>query len=149
MQNAQLIRAMFFQDTPEALAMGFDFKPSEFSEKEARFSLELGAERLTYNHGPKFSSTVKWAAADDIKQVRLNFEDINGKQHEKIFTGQWALLRLFDASRIEKQSGNSFIVHFSVPDNVTHDIAYEVRPKSANNIFRRDVLTGFKLPETP
>ncbi|HMW71179.1 MAG TPA: type VI secretion IcmF C-terminal domain-containing protein, partial [Cellvibrionaceae bacterium] len=114
---------------------------------------EFGNERLTYNHGPKFSSTVKWSAADDIKQLRINFEDVNGKQHEKIYTGQWALLRLFDASRIEKQASGSYIVRFSVPDTIvqglTHDIAYEVRPKSATNIFRRDVLTGFRLPETP
>ncbi|HMY38459.1 MAG TPA: type VI secretion system membrane subunit TssM [Marinagarivorans sp.] len=153
MQNAQLIRGMFFQDGPDALSLGFDFKPFEFSEKEARFSLEFGNERLTYNHGPKFSSTVKWSAADDIKQLRINFEDVNGKQHEKIYTGQWALLRLFDASRIEKQASGSYIVRFSVPDTIvqglTHDIAYEVRPKSATNIFRRDVLTGFRLPETP
>ncbi|MEY4590521.1 MAG: hypothetical protein RL497_2597 [Pseudomonadota bacterium] len=153
MQNAQLIRSMFFQDGPDALSLGFDFKPYEFGEKEARFSLEFGSERLTYNHGPKFSSTIKWTAADDIKQLRVNFEDINGKQHEKIYTGQWALLRLFDASRVEKQANGSYIVRFSVQDSIvptiTHDIAYEVRPKSANNIFRRDLLTGFKLPETP
>jgi type VI secretion system protein ImpL len=153
MQNAQFIRAMFFQEGPDSLAVSMDLKPHLFGEKEARFSLEMGADRLTYNHGPKFSSTLKWNAADDVKQIRLSFEDINGKQHEKIYSGQWALLRLFDASRIEKLSGNTFVVYFSVPDSlqpgVTHDIAYEVKPKSANNIFRRDILSGFRLPENP
>lgn len=153
MQNAVLIRGMFFQDAPDALSIGFDFKPSEFSDKEARFSLEFGNERLTYNHGPKFSSTIKWSAADDIKQLRINFEDLNGKQHERIFSGQWALLRLFDASKIERQANGSYIVRFSVADSfmqgVTHDISYEVRPKSANNVFRRELLSGFRLPETP
>ena len=152
--NARAIKSIFYRESPDSISVTMELRPRAMDERDARFILDVGDERLTYNHGPKLWKTVRWQANQDNMRVRMVFEDLQGSQYDRAFQGGWAWFRLLDASYVEKTSqSNIYLVTFSAGDERgtqrdAHKITYEVKTKSVENPLRREVLSAFRLPET-
>lgn len=153
-RNARAIKDIFFRESPDTISVTMELRPRAMDERDARFTLDVGDERLTYNHGPKFWKTVRWKANQDNMRVRMVFEDLQGSQYDRSFHGAWAWFRLLDSSYVEKTSQSStYLVTFSAGDERgarrdAHKITYEVKTKSVDNPLRREVLNAFRCPES-
>ncbi|VAW68083.1 IcmF-related protein [hydrothermal vent metagenome] len=159
-QRAQRIKNIFFRKNPEIPGISFQLKPYRMEKKDARFLLEVGDQRISYNHGPKFWKDLKWSGEDENKRVRIVFEDLDGNRHEKTFDGPWAWFKLQDRSSLTKtRKSNVFLVTYLVSEfnddrrkgtnKITrrdHKIQYLIKAKSVNNPFSKNLLGLFSCP---
>jgi type VI secretion system protein ImpL len=154
LQRASQIRETYFKHNPESPSMTVELRPQFMSKEDALFTLDLGEQRLTYSHGPKFWKTFTWTG-DQSARLRIAFEDLHGSQFDKVYSGPWAWFRLLDSSTIEATSqSNVYYITFS-DGNSDHQssskhrkITFEGRTNSVNNSFKNDLIRAFKCPET-
>ncbi len=148
-RHALTIKSIFFRKSAEIPGISFQLKPYRLNKKDARFWLDVGEQRISYNHGPKFWKDLNWSAADENNRVRIVFEDLDDNNHEKSFEGPWAWLRLQDQSKVSKtQQSNVYLVEYLVNSSDTqHSMKFLIKAKSINNPFSQNVLGSFKCPE--
>lgn len=153
-QKAITIRNTFFRENAESPSISFELRPVSMDETDARFTLDMGEQRITYNHGPKFWNTLSWSGDKESKRLRIVFEDLKDVSYDKIYTGPWVLFHLLDDASIKSTAQtNTYSITFSVggaanDERTTHKILYEGRASSINNPFRNDLLSSFKCPES-
>jgi len=151
-RRAQTIKNVFFRKNPEVPSVSFQLKPYRMEKKDAHFLLEVGDQRITYNHGPKFWKDLYWSGEDENKRVRIVFEDLSEDRHEKTFDGPWAWFKLQDKSKIKKtKKSNVYLATYSVTERsddikIEHTIKYLIKAKSVNNPFNQNLLGAFKCP---
>lgn len=147
LQHGLSITELFFQGGTESPRMSLDLQPHDMDQQVARFTLDMGSERITYNHGPKFWGTVDWTGAGAGNRLRLAFEDLNGSTHNRSYRGPWSWFRALEDAQVQPTSrSNVYLVTFT-PDSQRHKISYEVRAQTANNLFNRNPLRLFRIPE--
>jgi len=148
-RRAQTIKNIFFRKSAETPGISFQLKPYSLNKNDARFWLDVGEQRISYNHGPKFWKDLNWSAADEDNRVRVVFEDLEGNNHEKSFEGPWAWLRLQDQSKVSKtKQSNIYLVEYRVDGSGSqHSMQFLIKAKSINNPFSQNVLGSFKCPE--
>lgn len=149
-RRALSIKDVYFQGGAETPTISLELRPMSMNEKDARFTLELGNERLVYNHGPRFWKSVTWPGEGENKRVRVIFESLNDQVFDKTFVGPWAWFHLMDASDLKKTSqSNVYQITFRAGSGAdARSIVYEGRAKSVNNPFRNDLLSSFRCPES-
>lgn len=152
-RKALNIKNIFFRINPETPSLALELKPYRMNEQHARFTLDIGEQRISYKHGPRFWKTVNWSGADDNKRIRLTFEDLTGNAYSQTYDGPWAWFRLQDASRLSQVSNSTvYLATFSVlqdgPNAKGHTITYELKAKSVKNPFRRNLLNAFRCPSS-
>jgi len=161
-RRAQTIKNVFFRKNPEVPGISFQLKPYRMEKQDVRFLLEVGDQRISYNHGPKFWKDLHWSGADENKRVRIVFEDLNEDRHEKTFDGPWAWFKLQDRSKLTKtKKSNVYLVNYVVSEmiddrdrqtnkisNAKHSIKYLIKAKSVNNPFSQNLLGAFKCPSS-
>lgn len=153
-RRAQTIKNVFFRKNPEVPSISFQLKPYRMEKNDARFLLEVGDQRISYNHGPKFWKDLNWSGEDENKRVRMVFEDLNEDRHERSFDGPWAWFKLQDKSKLSKtKKSNVYLVSYVVPESSgdrtkNHTIKYLIKAKSVNNPFSQNLLGKFRIPET-
>ena len=156
LQRAQAIKNVFFRSNPSVPSLAFQLKPYSMKKTDARFTLEMGESRISYSHGPKFWKTLKWQGDDESNRVRIIFEDLDDNRHSRSFDGPWAWFRLQDQSKLQKtRKSNVYIVTYSVnqgsevnlQSRQNHSVKYEIKAKSVNNPFSKNLLGSFKCPE--
>lgn len=155
LQRAASIRDVFFRQNPETPTISLELRPYYMNKEDALFTLDLGDQRLTYNHGPKFWKPVTWSGDSDARRLRLIFEDLKGGQFDRAFTGPWAWFRLMDAAQIQSTpQSNVYLITFThdsaqaKDDNSARKIVFEGRASSINNPFKNELLNSFRCPET-
>src|SRR5690625_6874385 len=89
LQHGLSITELFFQGGTESPRMSLDLQPYDMDQQVARFTLDMGSERITYNHGPKYWGTVDWTGAVAGNRLRLAVEDLNGSTHNRSQRGPW------------------------------------------------------------
>ena len=152
-KKAQTIKTIFFQENPNAPSVTFQIKPSKMVKQDARFILEVGGKRISYQHGPKFWSSLQWPGEDDNNRVRAIFEDIYGQRHTLTYEGPWAWFRLQDQANLRSTSrSNVYMATYSIEDKAgsfgqAHRVDYEIKAKSVNNPFNKDLLSSLKFSE--
>jgi len=161
-QRAQTIKNVFFRKNPEVPSVSFQLKPYRLDKKDARFLLEVGNQRISYNHGPKFWKDLNWSGEDENKRVRIVFEDVDEDRHEKTFDGPWAWFKLQDRSRLKKtRKSNVYLVTYAVTElvdnrnkgknkitKIKHNMKYLIKAKSINNPFSKNLLGAFRCPSS-
>ncbi|MDH5354766.1 MAG: type VI secretion system membrane subunit TssM [Gammaproteobacteria bacterium] len=152
LKKALAIKSIFFRKNVEVPGISLQLKPDQLNKIDARFWLDVGDQRIDYNHGPKFWKDLNWSVEDDNSRVRLVFEDLDGDRHEKSFEGPWAWLRLLDESRIsETEQSNVYLIEYSVDDSdgssKRHTMKFLIKARSVNNPFNQNLLGLFKAPE--
>jgi type VI secretion system protein ImpL len=159
-RRAQTIKNVFFRKNPETPSISFQLKPYRMEKKDVQFMLEVGDQRISYNHGPKFWKSLQWSGEDENKRVRIVFEDLDENRHEKTFDGPWAWFKLQDRSKLKKtRKSNVYLVTYTVTElvdnkdrnknkitKVSHSIKYLIKAKSVNNPFSQNLLGAFKCP---
>lgn len=153
LQRAKKIRDVYFKADPSNPSFSLDLRPYFMSRDDAIFTLDLGEQRVTYNHGPKFWRSVQLSSGDDNRRVRMIFQDVSGSQQNRDFYGPWAWFKLMDEAKIEAtgQSNIYKITFFHNPDkseNEPRRVVFEGRTSSVNNPFKNELLTAFRCPET-
>ncbi len=153
--RAQTIKSVFFRNNPAVPGISFQMKPYKLDKIDARFLLEIGEQRIIYNHGPKFWKDVSWSGEDENRRVRIVFEDLDEKRHDKSFDGPWAWFKLQDRSKLSKtKQSNVYLVTYTVPESageetkISHTIKYLIKAKSVNNPFGQNLLSAFNCPES-
>jgi type VI secretion system protein ImpL len=148
-KTAQMIKAVYFRQNPEIPGISFQLKPYRLNKNDARFWLDVGEQRFSYSHGPKFWKDLNWSAEEGSNRVRLVFEDLDGNRHEASYEGPWAWLRLQDASKISKtQQSSTYLVEYaSQASDASHVMKYLIKARSINNPFRNNLLGSFRCPE--
>lgn len=157
-QTAQSIKNIFFRENPEIPNMTFQLRPYHMAKNDARFMLEMGNERISYSHGPKFWKQLTWTGNDEASRIRMLFEGLNEQQYSRTYDGPWAWFRLLDNSRVTStSSSNVFHVTYGMTDSAqslaaeqqryTHSITFEIKAKSVKNPFNKNLLGSFKCPE--
>jgi len=149
-RKALNIKSVLFRKSAESPSIALELRPASMDEQHARFTLELGDNRLVYNHGPKFWKKITWSGADENKRIRVIFQDLNDVTYDTSYTGPWSWFRLIDASDIEKTNrANVYRLGFTVNSGSdTHRINYEAKAQSVNNPLRSDWLSSFRCPES-
>ncbi len=153
-RKAQDIKSIFFRKNPEIPGISFQLKPYNMDKRDARFMLEVGDQRILYNHGPKFWKDLHWSGEDENKRVRIVFEDLDENHHEKTFDGPWAWFRLQNSSGLQKtRKSNVYLATYTVNERrgngtIKHTAKYLIKAKSVNNPFGQNLLGSFKCPET-
>ncbi|TQV76419.1 type VI secretion system membrane subunit TssM [Aliikangiella marina] len=159
LRRARMIRDVFFKLNPESPSISFQMKPDVMNKQDARFTLELGQERMSYSHGPKFWKTLTWSGDNENNRVRLVFEDLNGDFHTKVYDGPWAWFRLQDSAELKAtNTAKVYSAKFSVDQElkgdsgrsmkISHYITYQIKAKSVNNPFSKNLLGAFNCPES-
>lgn len=159
LKRARMIRDVFFKINPETPSISFQMKPDLMNKQDARFTLELGQDRVTYNHGPKFWKTLTWSGENENNRVRIVFEDLNGDFHSKVYDGPWAWFRLQDSANLKPtNTAKIYNAKFTVDQElnsessrsmkVSHFISYKIKAKSVNNPFSKNLLSAFRCPES-
>jgi len=161
-KRAQSIKNVFFRRNPEIPSISFQLKPYRMEKRDVLFQLEVGNQRINYNHGPKFWKDLNWSGEDENKRVRIIFDDRNDNRHEKSFDGPWAWFKLQDRSRIKKtRKSNVYLATYAVNElldnkdkrtnkisKIQHKIQYLIKAKSVNNPFSKNLLGAFKCPSS-
>ncbi len=157
-RRAQTIKSIFFRSDAEVPSISFQLKPYRMDKIDVRFILEVGNQRISYNHGPKFWKDLHWSGEDENKRIRIVFEGLDGRRHEKAFDGPWAWFKLQDQSKLMKtKKSNVFLVSYEIPEirsvgdsvrnkKILHKITYLIKAKSVNNPFSQDLLNAFRCP---
>lgn len=138
-------------------SLSFQLKPHKMDKTDARFTLEIGDKSIAYSHGPKFWKTLKWQGDDEHNRVRVIFEDLDEREHSKNYDGPWAWFRLQDHSVLKKtRKSNVYLVTYNVGDkksngnsspSLAHAVTYQIKAKSVNNPFSKNLLGSFRIPE--
>jgi len=158
-RKALRIKNIFYRGNPTVPSITFQLKPHKMGKGDVRFTLEIGNDRIVYNHGPKFWKTITWTGSDENARARLIFEDLDDVPHSKIYEGNWAWFRLQDQSRLTKTSqSNVYFVTYAVPQNsrnsnyrkvgMDHNITYQIKAKSVSNPFYSNLLGSFRCSES-
>lgn len=152
-KKAQGIKNIFFRKNPGVPGFSFQIKPYRMDKIDARFMLEVGDQRITYNHGPKFWKNLSWSGEDENKRVRIVFEGLDDNHHEKSYEGPWAWFRLQDKSKLVRtKKSNVYLVTYEVIERranstkTRHNIKFLIKAKSVNNPFNKNLLGSFKCP---
>ena len=150
-QKAINIRNTYFREKSEIPSISLELRPVSMSETDARFTLDLGDQKVTYSHGPKFWNPLTWQGDKDSKRIRIIFEDLHDSSYDKIYSGAWAWFHLMDDADI-KATGqtNNYLITFNVggESKTAHKIIYEGKASSINNPFKNDLLSSFRCPES-
>ena len=157
-KRAQFIKTVFYSANPGVPSVTLQFRPYRMEKSDARFTLEIGDKRISYNHGPKFWNPLKWSGEDENKRVRLLFEDLTESVHSTTYEGPWALLRMMDKAGLQKTSQpNVYIANFTVYEDAgdgsdkksnAHKVQYEVKTESVNSPLEPNLLGAFRCPES-
>ncbi|HWV16213.1 MAG TPA: type VI secretion system membrane subunit TssM [Cellvibrio sp.] len=151
-QKAITIRNTFFRDNAASPSVSLEMRPVSMDESDARFTLDMGSQKLTYNHGPKFWNPLTWSGDSDSRRIRIIFEDLQERSQDKIYSGSWAWFRMMDDASVKATGQNSYLITFTVGGaangNAPHKIVYEAKASSINNPFRSDLLSSFRCPES-
>src|SRR5690606_20874453 len=86
-RRALSIKEVYFQGGAETPTVSLELRPVSMNEKDARFILELGDERLIYNHGPRFWKSITWPGEGENKRVRVIFESLDNRTYDRTFVG--------------------------------------------------------------
>lgn len=153
-QKAQLIKNIFFRSNPAMPSLSFQLKPHKMDKKDARFTLELGNKRIVYSHGPKFWKTLNWIGDDEHNRVRIIFEDLDERESSKNYEGPWAWFRLQDHSVLKKtRKSNVYLVTYKIRkpgsrgNDLAHAVTYQIKAKSVNNPFSKNLLGSVQFPD--
>lgn len=140
---ADRIRLGFFPGGGAVPLIRFDIEPISLDPRAAQVTLDLGNQRLTYQHGPRRPETMQWPPAQGSNAV-LIFTP-TGSVGQTIMTsrsGPWALFHLLDIARIERSGGGDrLIVSFDVQG---YQATFALRAESVANPFSLPELEDFR-----
>ena len=146
LQRGNLISQVFFKTNPEKPSFQFQTRPAKMLKSVSRFVLDMGGNKYSYTHGPKFWSNHAWPGGIDAQRVSIYFEKLDNEILTRDYDGAWSWFRLLDQSRLSAtQQPNRFNVIYSMADS---EARYEIKANSVVNPFTKGLLSNFRCPRT-
>jgi len=144
LQRGNLISQVFFKTNPEQPSFNFQTRPSKMLKSVSRFVLDMGGNKYSYTHGPKFWSQHSWPGGPEAQRVSIYFEKLDNEVLTRDYDGAWSWFRLLDQSRLSAtHQPNKFNVIYSMSDS---EVNYEIKANSVVNPFTKGLLSKFRCP---
>jgi type VI secretion system protein ImpL len=143
-QRAQAIRETFFP-AGNVPSLRLQFMPVEMDVSLKQFIIDIDGQIVRYDHGPQIPVQVQWPGPRGSAQVRVQVSPAStAGASGLVYSGPWALFRLFDNVRIEPGAmPERFRAVFDVDGRKA---VFEVTASSVRNPFRLRELTDFSCP---
>lgn len=146
LRRSENIKGIFFQNGAETPNLTFQMRPVKLDESVAKFSLEVGGQKISYSHGPKFWKKLLWPGPEDANFVRVTFDGFGKAKKVRDYEGPWAWFRLLQKSNVIKtKTSNVYSVIYRLGNQKAH---FQIKAKSVNNPFKSKVISDFRCPET-
>jgi len=144
LQRGSLISQVFFKENPEQPSFSFQTRPEKMLKTVSRFVLDMGGNKYSYTHGPKFWNQHSWPGGPEAQRVSIYFEKLDNEILTRDYDGAWSWFRLLDQSRLSAtHQPNKFNVIYSMADS---EVSYEIKAKSVVNPFTKGLLSNFRCP---
>lgn len=144
-EQAARIRDAFFAQGGGSLGFGFEIEPISLDHRARQVALELGDQRITYQHGPRRPTRVEWPQRGPGASITFTTPGLLGQTIMASERGPWAWLKLLDAAQVRRSAApDRFRVLFDVSG---YRAEFEVRSDSIINPFFLPELEQFHCLE--
>ncbi|MBC3766685.1 type VI secretion system membrane subunit TssM [Neptunicella marina] len=146
-ERAQRIRQTYFMGNATSPSLSFQVMPIQLDAKASQSLIELGDQRITYQHGPARLTRIVWPPTGGFERARLSVRNLSSQAATNISTdGPWAWFRLMDKGEKHSSSNRDrFRVTFELGGLKA---GYEVRADSVYNPFISQDLRLMGCPES-
>jgi type VI secretion system protein ImpL len=137
-ERAARIREAFFAAGNASPGVFFEVEPLMLDRKARQVVLEIGDQRIVYQHGPRRAERVQWPPAQGAGAlIAFTPAEQIGQTVTLAKSGPWALFHLLDEARVRRTGG---VDRFQV--------SFDVRGYRADFLIRAEsVINPFVLPE--
>ncbi|MDR0330520.1 MAG: hypothetical protein LBH93_02270 [Chitinispirillales bacterium] len=140
--RADNIAAAFFRNDGAAQQ---DVSFSPFMSSSGTVSFAFGDKNFDFSGGLPVTVTRSSGAAETIV---MRITSAGKDAGELRFSGEWSLLRLFDAAKIEPQARNRYNARWSVNvQNIYTAHVTSIVQSNATALFDESIVRGFEVPE--
>jgi type VI secretion system protein ImpL len=144
-EQAGRIREAFFAQSGGSLGFGFEIEPVSLDHRARQVVLELGDQRITYQHGPRRPTRVEWPQRGPGASITFTTPGLLGQTIMASERGPWAWLKLLDAAHVRRSATpDRFRVLFDVSG---YRAEFDVRSDSIINPFFLPELEQFRCLE--
>lgn len=140
-QSVEKIREVFFRSGSQTPEVRFNVAPGTLDASVARFAMDVDGQMFEYRHGPAQSRSIAWPGNNGVGQASVVFEDRSGVGPSMRYNGPWALFRLLDQAKVQKESDTSFNVEFASEGRAAE---ISLQANSVRNPFARPELMRFR-----
>ncbi len=142
LQNAKIIREVFFRGGGQKPALTFELKPVRMDARINQFILDVDGQIVRYEHGPAVVSRLSWPSPTGAGQVRIQISPPAPSGRSAISEdGPWALFRILDKADMQPAGlPERFVVTFQIEGRTA---TFELRASSVYNPFRLSALDRF------
>ncbi len=146
-ERANDIKQTFFKGGSGQPNLSFQLMPLQLDAAASQSLLELGDQRVVYQHGPLRLSRMNWPATGMSERARFSVRSLTTGSFASIATdGPWAWFRLIDKGRTSQTStSDRFRISFTAEGL---ESTYEIRADSVINPFMTRELQSMRCPET-
>lgn len=146
-ERANDIRRTFFSAGASQPNLTFQVMPLQLDAQASQGLLELGDQRVVYQHGPVRLSRMVWPPTGMSERARFSIRTLSDGNFRTLANdGPWAWFRLLDQGRAQAASTDDrFRVTFDVQGL---EATYEIRAESVINPFTGQHLRRMNCPET-
>jgi type VI secretion system protein ImpL len=146
-QRAKDIRETFFLGGSGQPSLSFQIMPLQLDAEASQSLIELGDQRVVYQHGPARLSTMVWPPTGGFARARYSIRSLStGSSSSLAADGPWAWFRLIDKGNVQKTSTQDrFRVKFNIKGL---SASYEIRAGSVINPFLSQDLRMMGCPES-
>ena len=146
LQNAKVIREVFFRSGTQTPALTVDLKPVRMDARINQFILDVDGQIVRYEHGPAVVSRLAWPNPRGGGQVRIQINPAAPSGQSAVTEdGPWALFKMLDKTEIQPTNlPDRFLVTFQIEGRTA---TFELRASSVYNPFRLQALERFECSE--
>ncbi len=142
LERAKRIQDAFFAEDGDSPRLSFQLRPVNLAAGASKVVLEIGEQRLVYQHGPSRLTPMRWPAPGGSQRARVQFTPLSGGPATGFSAeGPWAWFRLLDKARTETAGARDRIMVTFERKGMT--AVYELQASSLSNPFSSDVLEKF------
>jgi type VI secretion system protein ImpL len=145
LHNVMKVSAYLFpNNSQQPDSIPFKLKPITLSDNAASVSFNIGTQSLLYRHGPLQNFDFVWSMADN-SNIKINFTNFNGKDFNRLFSGQWGLVKMLMIGNLRKSNDSyGYNLKFSLDD---FDASFDLIVGNNNAFNAMLLLSGLDLPQ--
>ncbi|WP_102794739.1 type VI secretion system membrane subunit TssM [Bowmanella denitrificans] len=137
-EQAADIRQTFFMGGANQPYFNFQIIPLQLDASASQSLIELGDQRLVYQHGPTRLTQMVWPPSGGLERARFSIRSLSGNSTGIATDGPWAWFRLIDKGNSQATSTRD---RFRVTFNAEGlEASYEIKAGSVINPFNKQAL---------
>ena len=142
-EQAAMIRRLFFQNGGKP-QYSFVLLPVSLDGTVSKFQLEIGAQRITYRHGPARSWQMTWPGSNAIQGARVVFTTFKpgNPTASLVMRGPWGWFRMMDRFRMRSKAN---LIQFNVKN---FKAIYKFDPTNSASLPGLRLFKTFRCPKT-